>query len=253
MSVKLPFYIERIRELITWGAEKMRSFGIEADWGLLLKEIDPNVIAMWAGQSLLSVINLLTYGLVVFFITLFTLLESGHFKSKVIRAFGESNIFSDSSKQVAAEIQRYLLFKTLISFSTGFFVWAFLKIVGVDFPIIWGLLTFLLNFIPSIGSIVATIPPVLISLVQFENPLRQSLIVLLGLMAIQVTIGNYLDPKIMGRSLNLSALVIFMSLIFWGWMWGPVGMLLAVPLMVILKVALSHNPKTRPMAIMLEG
>jgi predicted PurR-regulated permease PerM len=121
-------------------------------------------------------------------------------------------------------------------------VTAFLWALDVDFPVLWGLVAMLLNFIPTIGSIIAGIPPVLLALVQL-GPTEAGLVVL-GFFLVNTIVGNILEPRYMGKGLGLSALVVFVSLIFWGWLLGPVGMLLSVPLTMSAKIALEANPNT---------
>jgi predicted PurR-regulated permease PerM len=248
----LPSYFEKFEFLAFEMTHFIKQYGIELNAKLLLDNIDSTSVASLAGQSLSFILGIMKYSVLVFFITLFMLLEASRFKDKAIKAFGKGNIFDDSTAQVGKEIAQYLGFKTLMSLTTGILVWAFLTLMGLDFPLVWGLLAFILNFIPSVGSIVASIPPILLALLQFESPFKMFVIVTIGLLLIHISIGNYLDPKIMGDNLNLSTLIIFLSMVFWGWMWGPLGMLIAVPLAVCIKVALAHNARTKPISIMME-
>jgi AI-2 transport protein TqsA len=125
-----------------------------------------------------------------------------------------------------------------------------LSLIGVDFAPTWGLLAFLLNFIPNIGSIIAAVPAILLALIQLGLP--SALLTLLGYLVVNITIGNFLEPRVMGRSLGLSTLVVFLSLLFWGWVLGPIGMVLSVPLTMIAKIALAANEDTRWLAVLLE-
>ena len=121
--------------------------------------------------------------------------------------------------------------------------------LGLGFPLLWGLVAFIFNYIPNLGSILAAIPPVLLALVQF-GPARAA-VVAVGYLVINIGLANFLEPYLMGRRLGLSTLVVFLSLVFWGWVWGPVGMLLSVPLTVIVKIALENTKDFRWVAIML--
>jgi AI-2 transport protein TqsA len=125
-----------------------------------------------------------------------------------------------------------------------------LSLIGVDFAPTWGLLAFLLNFIPNIGSIIAAVPAILLALIQLGLP--SALLTLLGYLVVNITIGNFLEPRVMGRSLGLSTLVVFLSLLFWGWVLGPIGMVLSVPLTMTAKIALAVNEDTRWLAVLLE-
>ena len=140
-------------------------------------------------------------------------------------------------------MNRYIAIKTSVSVFTGVMVTTFLWVLDVDFPVLWGLVALLLNFIPTIGSIIAGIPPVLLALVQL-GPTEAGLVVL-GFFLVNTIVGNILEPRYMGQGLGLSALVVFVSLIFWGWLFGPVGMLLSVPLTMSAKIALEANQTPR--------
>jgi predicted PurR-regulated permease PerM len=132
---------------------------------------------------------------------------------------------------------------------TGLVIWLWLTLIGVDFAALWAMLAFLLNFVPNIGSVIAAIPAVLLALVQLGP--GPALLTMVGYMVVNVVIGSLIEPKIMGRGLGLSTLVVFVSLVFWGYVLGPAGMLLSVPLTMVLKIALDSNPQTRPAAILL--
>ena len=132
---------------------------------------------------------------------------------------------------------------------TGLLVYFFLLIVGVDYPLLWAVLAFVLNYIPTIGSIIALIPPFLLAMVQLG--FIDSIIVLAGYLTINTIMGNILEPKFMGMGLGLSTLVVFLSLVFWGWVLGPIGMILSVPLTITIKIALDSSEETRWLAVML--
>lgn len=146
-------------------------------------------------------------------------------------------------------VTRYLVIKTAISLATGVIVWGFLAAVDVRFAFIWGLLAFLLNYIPNIGSVIAAVPPLIQALL--FNGFGDALVVAAGFIAINLVIGNMLEPRVMGRGLGLSTLVVFLSLIFWGWLMGPVGMLLSVPLTIITRIALETTEGGHKLAVIL--
>ena len=122
-------------------------------------------------------------------------------------------------------------------------------VIGVDYPVLWGLLAFLLNYIPTLGSIIAAIPPVLLAMVQFGW--TWALVVAMVYLAINICIGSLLEPRLMGRRMGLSTLVVFLSMVFWGWVWGPIGMILSVPLTMLLKILLMHSDDLRWVGVLL--
>jgi predicted PurR-regulated permease PerM len=150
------------------------------------------------------------------------------------------------------QVRQYLMTKTLISGATGVLTSLVLWILGVDFALLWGFLAFLLNFIPNIGSVISTLLPFSLSLLQFES-LTIPVLVLALLGTIQVSMGNVVEPKVMSFSLNLSALVILISLIFWGWLWGIWGMILAVPFTATLKIVFENIEPLRPISVLMSG
>lgn len=146
-------------------------------------------------------------------------------------------------------VTHYLVIKTAISLATGLIVWGFLSWVGVRFAFIWGMMAFMFNYVPNIGSIIAAIPPLIQALL--FNGFADAAVVAAGYILINLIIGNILEPRIMGRGLGLSTLVVFLSLIFWGWLMGPVGMLLSVPLTIIARITLETMDGGRKLAMIL--
>lgn len=155
-------------------------------------------------------------------------------------------------RQIDRDIRRYLVLKTLISLATGVCFWVILTSFGIELALVFGVLTFVLNFIPSIGSIIATMLPIPIALVQFET-LGPVIAVVVLMTMVQMVIGNGIDPLLMGQNLNLSPVTILAALVFWGLIWGVVGMLLAAPLTAILRIVLAQFETTRPMSELLAG
>jgi len=146
------------------------------------------------------------------------------------------------------DIQRYLGIKTLVSLLTGFLAGVLCWSVGLEFPLLWGILAFALNYIPAIGSVIAGIPPVMLSLL-VTGDWKHAVIVASGYLLINGFLGNFLEPTLLGRRFGLSTLVVVISVIFWGWIWGPIGMLLAVPLTMLVKVAMDNSADFRWIAV----
>jgi AI-2 transport protein TqsA len=142
-----------------------------------------------------------------------------------------------------------LVIKTLLSAAEGLAIWIWLLILGVDYPVLWGTLVFLLNYVPNIGSIIAALPAVLLALVQLG--VGSALLTVLGFVVVNIVLGNLIEPKVMGKGLKISPLVVFLSMVFWGWVLGPIGMILSVPMTSLVKIALESYKDTRGIAIML--
>jgi AI-2 transport protein TqsA len=185
---------------------------------------------------------------------IFILAEKENISVRLDKGLGKerSAPVQEAGQRINRAVQHYLGLKTLVSFITGVLVAFFLWLFGVHFALLWGVLAFLLNFIPNIGSLISTAPPVIITLFQYGS-VSKALIVAVVIGGVQMGVGNFLEPKVMGRGLNLSPLVVLLSLVFWGWMWGMTGMLLSVPLTAAVKIALEQLDSTRPVAIIMSG
>lgn len=188
---------------------------------------------------------------VVLFV-IFILSERGGIARKIVRGFGPERAIDilDVMRRINKSVQQYLGLKTLISLLTGVLVAISLALLQAPFPFLWGLLAFLLNFIPNIGSIIAGIPPVLITLFD-SGSIMKTMLVAISFVVIQTVVGNFIEPKVLGKGLDLSPLVVLLSLLFWGWLWGIPGMLLSVPLTAALKISLEQFDSTKPIAIIL--
>lgn len=183
----------------------------------------------------------------------FILAEAARFREKFTEAFGPANPLLGALVGIGRDVRVYLVAKSFISAVTGLCVWLFLWACGVDFAAFWGLLAFPLNFIPTVGAVVASIPPVLVALVDPAMSGWMAFFVVLGLMAINGVIGAWLDPRYVGHAVKVSPLVVFLSMLVWGALWGPVGMILAVPIMVSVKVICARVPALEPIATLMKG
>ena len=168
---------------------------------------------------------------------------------KLERILGDSGGTMQQLRKITEEIRRYLAIKTWICLATGTAATLLVVAAGVDNPFLWGTLTFLLNYIPTIGSFIAAIPPILLAFVQFG--LTRAIVVAAGYVVLNLVIGNFIEPRVMGKGLGLSTLVVFLSMLFWGWVLGPVGMILSVPLTMMLKIVLEARDDTRWLAVLL--
>ena len=212
-------------------------------------------IPSYAASIASSLTSILASGGLILIYIGFLFLEQGHFSNKITALVADPNKEQDANKiinRIRDDIQKYITIKIITSSLTGILSYIILRIADVDFAGVWGLLIFLLNFIPTIGSIIATIFPALIALAQSDG-YTLFLVVLFGIGALQVCIGNILEPRLMGSSFNLSPIIILLNLALWGYIWGIPGMFLCVPFLIIVTIILSHFPQTRPMAIILSS
>jgi AI-2 transport protein TqsA len=251
LTRQLPAYQERLAGIITYCITWLNSQGADIDPNnfLLADYFSPRVIINLVSYGLAILRALFTNMFLVLLTVLFILLEASGFPQKLAAAFPDPKI-QEHFKTISANVNRYMGLKALISLATGISIWILLALIGVEFPGTWGLLAFFLNFIPAIGSIIAAIPAILWALLQLG--FTAALLTLLAFLAVNIIIGNFLDPRLIGRKLGLSPLVVIISLIFWGWVLGPIGMLLSVPLTMIVKIALGSNEDTRWIAVLLE-
>ncbi len=204
-------------------------------------------------NSAQAITTLFSNAFIIMIYIIFMLTEQHSFNHKVAALFKKKTSLKNVKKTlntIYERIQTYVWVKSLLSFTTAFLSYIILKFVGLDFAAFWALLIFLLNFIPNIGSILATALPAILSLVQYDS-LTPFIMVLSTIGAIQFLVGNVIEPRIMGNSLNLSSLIIILSLVTWGSLWGIAGAFLCVPLMVILKIIFASFPATRFVAIIL--
>ncbi|MCL7487578.1 MAG: AI-2E family transporter [Desulfobulbaceae bacterium] len=188
----------------------------------------------------------------VILFVIFILSERAALARKIVKGFGPEKAIDilDTMRRINKSVQQYLGLKTLISLLTGVLVAISLSLLQAPFPFLWGLLAFLLNFIPNIGSIVAGIPPILLTLFD-SGSITKTLLVTVAFVVIQTVVGNFVEPRVLGKGLDLSPLVVLLSLLFWGWLWGIPGMLLSVPLTAALKISLEQFDNTKPIAIIL--
>ena len=245
---RLPFYQERLNERLT---DIAALFGQQITVGRLIESVQPGSAMGFAANILNSLQGLLANFFLIMFTVIFILLESSTLPAKMQLMMRNSRSDTEYFRKFTESLQRYLGIKTLTSLSTGLAVGILTGIFGLDFPVLWGLLAFLLNYVPSIGSLIAAIPAVFIALIQLS--LLQALMIGLGYFVINIAIGGVIEPRVMGRGLGLSTLIVFLSLVFWGWIFGPVGMILSVPLTMTAKIALESSEKTALIAALLSA
>jgi predicted PurR-regulated permease PerM len=246
-----PRYQERIDELGTSVGEWLAARGVQVGEISTSDVFQPGALIAFLGRGLTALVSTLSNTFVVVLILMFMLLEAAGLPTKMQAAMGTSHTDLKRFSRAAREIQKYLGLKTAISAVTGLLIGGWVALLGLDFALTWGFLAFLLNFIPNIGSIIAAIPAVLLAFVQLGP--GEAILVAAGFFVVNVVLGNLVEPQLMGRTLGMSTLVVFLSLLFWGWLWGPVGMFLSVPLTMILKIGMENSRDLKPIAIMLDS
>ncbi|MBV1905223.1 MAG: AI-2E family transporter [Pseudomonadales bacterium] len=238
---QLPFYQDRLAMLTTKFTDMLQPLGMDFSEDMLSR-FDPGMALSMVGTTLRGLGGVLSNSLLILLTVIFILAESSSFPKKL------KNILSDPDQDMplfnrfGENLNQYMAIKTTVSVITGVIISIFLAILGVDFPILWGMLAFLLNYVPTIGSIIASVPPVLLALIQL-GPFYAA-VTGAGFVVVNLVMGNVVEPKFMGKGLGLSTLVVFLSLIFWGWILGPVGLLLSVPLTMTAKIALEARDST---------
>ncbi|MDH3412587.1 MAG: AI-2E family transporter [Gammaproteobacteria bacterium] len=248
-SRDIPFYKTRLKEqfggLVTW----LSSHGVQVTREQVLSYVNPGKAIELVGEIFNGFGGVLANAFLIFLTVVFILFEAHSFPSKIRAAIDDPEKKLKRFEQFTDNLIRYLAIKTLSSLGTGVAIGVWLAIMGVQYPVLWGLLAFLLNYVPNIGSIIAAVPALLLTVVQL-GPIS-ALWTGLGYLVVNILVGSVIEPRFMGRGLGLSTLVVFLSLVFWGWLLGPVGMLLSVPLTMTMKIALDSSEETRWLAVML--
>jgi AI-2 transport protein TqsA len=235
----------QLAALLAW----LRARGIKVPESFVYDFIEPLTSAGFLTNLLSGVTNLLSQAFLILLYVIFMLLEAAIIPEKIRRLPGLSEEQWDEVRQVVNHVRHYMGMKTLMSLLTGALVTVVLWLLGVPYALLMGLLAFLLNYVPNIGSLIAAVPGVLLALV--TGGVTVAVAAAAGYAVINMAVGNFLEPRLMGRGLGLSPLVILISLVVWGWVFGPVGMLLSVPLTVAAKIALEGNTDTRWIAMLL--
>ncbi len=250
-----PVYLEQLQQSAAHARDRLRASAL-ADY-VSDDQLDPaslvDVIVRTFGGvirgTVLGVATVISYSLLIMLALVFMLAEACGFSDKLqgIRVF--RNINAEQFGQIAEEMQHYLWIKTAVSLATGVLIFLWTWLAGLDFPLFWALLAFVLNYIPTIGSFLAGAPAVLLALVQHGAGVAS--IVALGYISVNVVLGNLVEPRMLGVRFRLSTLVVFLSLLFWGFVWGPLGMLLSVPLTRSILIVMEHTGDFRWVPVLL--
>ncbi len=245
----LPFYQVRIQEQITAIEALLRNNGIKITDKFLLKYVNPETIMNLTAGLLSGLSSALSNIALILLTVTFILLEISSFPVKLRAVLGNPEAVFPRFTLFIINIRRYLIIATIINLAAGILIALWLWILGVQFPILWGFLIFLLHYIPNIGAVIAAIPAVLLALIQLGP--GSAILTAAGYLVVSFVLGNIIQPKLMGRRIGLSTLVVFLSLIFWGNLLGLVGAILCIPLTMTLKLAFESNEETKWIAMLL--
>ncbi|MEJ2610553.1 MAG: AI-2E family transporter [Candidatus Thiodiazotropha sp.] len=245
----LPKYQESLKlqssNLVAWLTQQ----GVDLDFNAMIAYFDPSKAMAMAGRLMTGLGNVLTQAFLILITVIFMLFEASAFQTKLKNHAESPERSLARVEAITSSIKRYMVIKTSTSLLTGALIAVSLAFLGVDYPLLWGLLAFLFNYVPNIGSIIAAMPAVLLALIQLGPQMAAWSGV--AYLLINSIVGNGIEPRFMGKGLGLSPLIVFISLVFWGWILGPVGMFLSVPLTITMKIVLDSNPGTRGYAAML--
>jgi AI-2 transport protein TqsA len=249
VTVALPLYRMRFEELEISLLAFLQSRGMGTATLPYAEIIQPERVVHLASTLLLGLTEVLSAGFLVLLFLVFILAEAAGFPHKIRAALGERAADLSHLAPIVREVQAYLALKTAVSLATGLLVGVAALLVGLDFALFWGLLAFLLNYVPNIGSIIAAVPAVGVAFLQLGPG---SALTMAGVyLAVNMLLGNIVEPALLGRRLGLSTLVVLISLVFWGWVWGIAGMLLSLPLTMAVKIALEGSTELRWIAVLL--
>jgi predicted PurR-regulated permease PerM len=248
-SAALPFYQERLQVDVSALNELLTNLGIGGIDKDMLGYVKPEAVMKLTASMLAGLGSVLSNIVLILLTVIFILFEASSFPNKLRSVLGDPRQEFSQFTRFIHDIKRYMVIKTLISLATGVLIGIWLYILGVDFPVLWGFLAFLLHYVPNIGFIIAAVPALLLALIQLGA--GTAALAAVGYLTIDLLLGNLFETRLMGRRLGLSTLIVFLSLIFWGSLLGPVGMVLCIPLTMTLKFACENNKGTEWLAVLL--
>ncbi|NTS77727.1 AI-2E family transporter [Catenovulum sp. SM1970] len=248
-SQDIPVYKTQLRQDFNWLADHLVTFNIELNREMIVKYFDPAAAMSLATNMVSGAGNVLANFLLILLISVFMLFEANSLTQKLHLALDDPQHSISKIEGFLDSVKNYLAIKTAVSLATGLAAGLLCWIVGVDYFVLWGIIAFLFNYIPTIGSIIAAVPVILLALLQVGVAGAGQIGI--GYLLINLIMGNVIEPKFMGKGLGISTLVVFLSLIFWGWLLGTIGMFLSVPLTMVLKVALEASDEYRWLATFL--
>lgn len=250
-SQNIPQYTEKMQGQVTWVVDKLAMLNIELNRELVTEHFNPGAAMSLVADMLKGLGNVMANLFLIMLTVIFILFEAPSIPAKVHKALDDPEHKMLHIDRFLDAVNSYLVIKTWVSLGTGFGIGAIMYFLGVDYFVLWGVLAFLFNYIPNIGSFIAAVPAVLVALVVAGPAIAG--FTALGFFVVNIVMGNVIEPRFMGKGLGLSTLVVFLSLIFWGWLFGSVGMLLSVPLTMIVKIALEASERGGWFAVLLSN
>ncbi len=248
----LPLYYQNLSKQMDVLAEMFQRVGVDLTNLMEPAEKKGAALGKIFGFVISGLGQLLSSSFIILFYVIFMLVEATSFQKKIRAAFGNKDRAYGYLSRVTDSLQHYLIIKTRINLVTGVFIGATMWMLGLDFAVLWGFLAFLLNYVPNFGSIIAAVPAVILAFIQFGPSVK--LLAIIGVyLLVNLAVGYWLEPKLMGRGLGLSALVVLIAVMFWGWILGPIGLILSVPITVALKIFLESYEGSRWLAVILEA
>jgi predicted PurR-regulated permease PerM len=245
----LPSYQKRIQEQVSSLKALLAMKGVRVTDKMLFEYINPSAVLRLVIGMLGGLGSALSSIILILLTVTFILLEASSFPVKLRAVLGDPEQAFPQFTRFVDDMKRYMIIKTGISLTAGVLIGIWLSILGVGSPVLWGFLAFLLHYVPNVGAIIASIPAVILTLVQFG--FGRAALTAAGYMAVSFILGNVVEPKLMGRRLGLSTLVVFLSLVFWGSLLGLIGVVLCIPFTMTLKFACENNESTRWVAVLL--
>ena len=245
----IPEYGKKLHQQMEQLFTFLGSKGLHLEGNGLREMLNPEAVMKYAGQLFSEISSLFTNGFIVLLMVIFISLEADNLPAKLRAVYGTEGKQILQFQEFNTSVKHYMSIKTIISFVTGALISISLLVIGVDYPFMWGMLTFAFNYIPTIGSIIAAVPAVLLTMIQLGP--GSGLAVAACYLVINIVMGSVVEPRFMGKGLGLSTMVVFFSLLFWGWVFGPVGMLLSVVLTMKIKIMLESSEETKRLALFL--
>lgn len=247
----LPQYRQQLDTEFTWVVNHLANYNIHINRELVTSHFDPGVAMSVATNFISGMGGVLSNMFLILLTVIFMLFEADSIPRRLHIALADPDMKLQHIDRFIRSVNSYLAIKTVVSLATGLIIGVWLWVMDIDHFMLWAVLAFMLNYIPNIGSIISAVPAVLIAFVQYGA--ASAGLAALGFLLVNTIMGNMVEPRLMGRGMGLSTLVVFLSLIFWGWLLGTVGMLLSVPLTMVVKIALESREESKWLAVLLSS